>query len=310
MSYSGFSENYNNPFSNIAEGVVNAENSASGMMAKFRNNKMVSGTKEFLNSNSLVAKVCFLMLIIILFILGVRFGSRLLTWILSPSKNPILIDGLRDAQRATSVSQDPSIKGSIPILRSVNEREGIEFSWSVWLFIKDSTWSTRNDKKRHIFNKGSNDNNSERSEYRGLNLDGLHFPNNGPGLYLDGQTNELLIYMNTFDDIMEEVRIPDIPTNKWVNVVIRCRGRNMDTYMNGTVRNRYVFNSVPKQNYGKVHVTKNGGFSGNLSSLRYFDKALTGIEIQNLVDAGPNLKADDSMKIFPPYLSLKWFFKN
>ena len=134
------SENYNNPFSNIAEGVVNAENSASGMMAKFRNNKMVSGTKEFLEfEHSLVAKVCFLMLIIILFILGVRFGSRLLTWILSPSKNPILIDGLRDAQKATSISQDPSSKGSIPILRSVNEREGIEFSWSVWLFIKDTT---------------------------------------------------------------------------------------------------------------------------------------------------------------------------
>ena len=169
MSYSGFSENYNNPFSNIAEGVVNAENSASGMMAKFRNNKMVSGTKEFLNSNSLVAKVCFLMLIIILFILGVRFGSRLLTWILSPSKNPILIDGLRDAQRATSVSQDPSIKGSIPILRSVNEREGIEFSWSVWLFIRIALGLHVMTKKTY-FNKGSNDNNSERSEYRGLNL--------------------------------------------------------------------------------------------------------------------------------------------
>ena len=30
--------------------------------------------------------------------------------------------------------------------------------------------------------------------------------------------------------------------------------------------------------------------------------------IENLVNAGPNLTADDSLKIFPPYLALRWFF--
>ena len=42
--------------------------SSGGLMSGFRNNRMVSGGSEFLTSNSLVAKVAFLILIIILLI--------------------------------------------------------------------------------------------------------------------------------------------------------------------------------------------------------------------------------------------------
>ena len=84
----------------------------------------------------------------------------------------------------------------------------------------------------------------------------------------------------------------------------------MDTYINGTIVNRHEFTTVPKQNYGDVYVNMNSGYSGLLSSLRYYGHALTGVEIENLVKAGPNLTADESMKIFPPYLSLRWFFSS
>jgi hypothetical protein len=314
MSYSGFSENYNNPFSNVGKSIASAETSASGMMAKFRNNKMVSGSSEFLNSNSLVAKVSFFILVVVLFIIGLRFGSRLLTWVMSPSKNPILINGLRDGQKYKVVPQNPAKIGAKPILRSVNQREGLEFTWSVWLYIKDATWDIPKDgiqltRKKHIFNKGSSDNVTGKSEFGETNLDGMSFPNNGPGLYIHESKNSLIIVMNTFENVIEEVEIPDIPLNKWFNVSIRCRGRNMDTYINGVVKHRHVFTSVPKQNYGDVYVTRNNGFSGNLSQLRYFDKALTGIEITDLVEKGPNMTVDESLKIFPPYFSLNWFFK-
>ena len=58
MSYTGFA-------GNLGATTANAQNNANQMMAKFRNNRMVSGTSDFLYSNSLVAKVCFLVLIII-----------------------------------------------------------------------------------------------------------------------------------------------------------------------------------------------------------------------------------------------------
>ena len=135
------------------------------------------------------------------------------------------------------------------------------------------------------------------------------FPNNGPGLYLHENKNNLIVVMNTFDSIFEEVEIEDIPLNKWINVVLKVKGKKLDTYINGSIVNRHVFQSVPKQNYGDVYVNMNNGFSGMLSSLRYFDKALTGVEIENLVKAGPNMKAVGDMNIFPKYLSLRWFFQ-
>ena len=52
----------------------------------------------------------------------------------------------------------------------------------------------------------------------------------------------------------------------------------------------------------------NGGFVGELSDLRYFNKAATGVQIEQIVRAGPNMRANEDGSAFPPYLSLRWFF--
>ena len=136
MSFSSFSTQYNNPMADLGEGFANAQVGASGMMSKFRNNKMVSGGTDFLYSNSLVAKVCFLVLIIIIFIISVRLGSKVVTWALYPPKNPTLVTGMQKGTESLHIPGDPNAKDSITILRSVNEREGLEFTWSVWLYIE------------------------------------------------------------------------------------------------------------------------------------------------------------------------------
>lgn len=307
MSYSSFAGNYNTPLSTtLGSGLANAQLGAQSAMSKFRNNKFVQGGTEFLYSNSLVAKVCFLVLIIIIFVIALRLGSRFITWVMSPNKNPMLINGLKDAKKLKIIPQDPKEKGSIPVLRSVNERDGLEFSWSVWLYIDSMVY--KQGQKKHIFHKGSSTNVDGRNKWGDNNINGMAFPNNGPGMYLHENKNSLIVVMNTFDDVLEEIQIDDIPLNKWINVVIRVKGKKMDTYVNGTIVNRHIFQSVPKQNYGDVYVNMNNGFSGLLSSLRYYSYALTGVEVENLVRAGPNLTADDSLKVFPPYFSLRWFF--
>ena len=54
----------------------------------------------------------------------------------------------------------------------------------------------------------------------------------------------------------------------------------------------------------------NGGFSGNISDLRYFNSALGTAEIQSIVDSGPNLTlvGPEATGNKPKYLSLRWFF--
>ena len=304
MSYSSIADNYNNPISNLGNIVGSAEKNTSQMFTNFRNNRYVSGTSEFLYSNSLVAKVAFLLLVVIVFIFMLTLTSRFLAWAMAPSTSPTLVKGMKDGKRMKHIPQDPKIKDAIPILRSNNERDGIEFTYSVWLYIKDLSPISN---KKHIFHKGEG--NILDEKWKNQNTKGISFPNNGPGLYLHENKNALVVIMNTFDNVIEEVEIDNIPMNKWVNVVIRVKNRLMDVYVNGTIAVRYEFSSVPKQNYGDLFVNMNGGFNGELSSLRYFNRALSGVEILDINRGGPNLTADESMNIFPPYLSLRWYFQ-
>ncbi|MEI6614520.1 MAG: LamG-like jellyroll fold domain-containing protein, partial [Chrysiogenales bacterium] len=95
---------------------------------------------------------------------------------------------------------------------------------------------------------------------------GLNFPNNAPGLYIAPNTNNLVIFMNTFNVINEEIEVNDIPLNKWVNVMIRCENTTLDVYINGTIVKSHHLHGVPKQNYGDVYIAPNGGFSGYISN--------------------------------------------
>ena len=259
------------------------------------------GTRAFLESNSLVAKFAFLLLVIFGFIILLRIGITVLSWFFKPSESPHLIDGMVDAKQMIIYPQDPSSNGAVTIYRSINATQGVEFTWSVWIFI--SSMQTNSGIYKHIFSKGNSN----------LTNNGLISPNNAPGLYIAPNTNALVVKMNTFNVINEEVVIPNIPINKWVNVIIRCQNTKLDVYVNGTVVRSVNLVGVPKQNYGDVYVALGGGFNGYLSNLWYWSKALSITDIQNLYTKGPNTKSFSTdlssykRKSSANYLSLQWY---
>jgi Concanavalin A-like lectin/glucanases superfamily len=260
----------------------------------FSTNKGSSGTSEFLESNSLVAKFAFILLVLLVFVLLFRAGTTFVAWLTSH-----LIDGMIDAKQAMTFEQDPSSNSAVTIYRSNNANDGIEFTWSVWIYIDDLQYM--NNQYRCIFYKGNNN----------IMSNGLNFPNNAPGLFITPYTNSLVVIMNTYDVINEEILIPDIPLNKWVNVIIRCQNTTLDVYINGTITRSIRLLGVPKQNYGDVYVAMNGGFSGNLSNLWYFNYALGTAEIQRIAFRGPNtrlISANASNTRPYDYLSLRWYF--
>ena len=268
-------------------------------------NTYFNETKIFLNSDSPLAIISFFIFIIVIFIILLKLGSSLISYLFQPKKNVTLINGLIDSKHMVSIPQDPNNVNSIPIVRSKNEDEGLEFTWSVWINIDDLVY--KQNEYKHVFHKGENNINTEK------NLFGINFPNNGPGLYIGPVKNELVIIMNTFKTIKEEIIIDDIPLNKWVNVIIRVNNQNvLDVYINGNLARRHILDSVPKQNYGDVYVSANGGFSGLTSDLKYYAEAIDLSEIQSIIYNGPNLKMINNSFInsVPKYLSLRWFFNN
>lgn len=289
---------------------VSAPEQASGTSLKnmfnfnFGSNKYVSGGKDFLESNSFVAKIAFVLLVIILFVFLLRIGIYLLSRTFSPSTEPVLIKHMINAKQMHKIPQDPAVSGAIPILRSTNDPNGLEFTWSVWINIDDYTYNQS--QYKHIFHKG-NDNVNLGGDFAGINE-----PNNAPGLYLTPHINNLLIKMNTFDNINEDILVKDVPLNKWVNVIIRVIQHQVDVYVNGSMVKRHILKGVPKQNYGEVFVTMNGGFSGHLSQLRYFNYGIGTNHIERIVSTGPNLNmiSSDSSTGDPHYLSTKWYLNN
>lgn len=266
-------------------------------MFKQSNNNVGNSTKEFLESNSLVGKMAFLLLVIFVYVILLRIGITILGWFFSSANgSPKLIDGMVDAKQLIVIPQDPSESGSITLNRSVNATDGIEFTWSVWIYVDDLTYNSG--RYKCVFYKGNDD----------IQDTGLNFPNNAPGLYIGPNTNELVIIMNTFSVINEQIVIPDLPLNKWVNVIIRCENTTLDVYINGTITRSHMLHGVPKQNYGNVYVAMNGGFSGNISDLHYFDYALGVAAIQKIASKGPNTSMKGRSKVDTRYLSLRWFF--
>lgn len=259
-----------------------------------------NAVNEFLESNSLIGKMAFLLLVLLIFIFLLRLGISFLGWIFTSMNNsPKLINGMVDAKQLLVIPQDPSLPKSITINRSVNASEGIEFTWSVWIYIDDFTYN--NGKYKTVFYKGND----------GLQSSGLNFPNNAPGLYIAPNTNDLVVIMNTFDVINEEIIIQDIPLNKWINVIIRCENVNLDVYINGLITKSHVLHGVPKQNYGDVFVAMNGGFSGYISDLWYHNYGLGISDIQNIANKGPNTRIAGNNALnqkTPDYLSLRWYF--
>jgi len=260
----------------------------------FSSNRYVDGTRDFLQSNSLIAKISFFLLVILLFVVLLKIGIALIYWFLSPNPNPILIDGMIDATQMMTIP-------ATPVIRSDNQNDGIEFTWSVWLFIKDTVPNTN---YQHVFHKGN----------YSFQTNGLNQPNNAPGLYLNpdsGNTKSLTVIMNTFHTINEQIVIHNIPLNKWLNVIIRCKNKTIDVYINGMISNSFKLKDVPKQNFGDTYVCANGGFSGFVSNLTYYDYALGINKIQGISHNGPNTTMASgtmSSNTFSEYLSLRWFF--
>ena len=247
---------------------------------KFSIENVRMGTKEFLESNSMIARLSFILLLLLGFIVLLRIGVNILTWYYSPGKNVHFIDGMQAANQQRRFIQDPSIDGAKTIIRSNNEDQGIEFTWSVWLFIEDIAAGAG--KYRHIFHKGD-------SPVK-VGEDGIIYPNNGPGLYLAPNTNNLYVIMSTYNDYKEEVMVPGIPLQKWVNVIVRVKNKTMDIYVNGVITQSITLNGVPKQNFGDVWMCANGGFDGYVSNLWYYAEAIGVSKIADINRKGPNRK--------------------
>jgi len=259
------------------------------------------GMSDMLKAKSPIIKFVLILSALASFVILLRVGIYIISRFSGSSNSPHLFDGMIDAKNMLVYPQDPQNSDAITIYRSVDESDGIEFTWSSWIYINNLQYGAG--KYKNIFYKG--DSNSQSTDLKNVI--------NSPGLYIAPNTNTLIVTINTFKRLNQEITIPNIPLNKWISVIIRCRNTTLDVYINGIITRSIELSGIPRQNYGNVYVASNGGFDGYVSNLWYYDKALKTLDINSIVDKGPNTTILGSSQGISDkdvdYFSLRWFFR-
>lgn len=210
------------------------------------------------------------------------------------------------------IKQNPLDSKAITLYLSDNERTGIEFSYSFFLFVNSSTFGT-DAGLRHVFHKGYS----------------KQYPLMGPGVFVHSNKNALRIYMNSFKTWNNYIDIENIPVKKWMHCVIMCRKSALEVYVNGNLVKKMKFDgeTIPYQNFGDLFVFSQrnitlpstipsiderpfrvfGAFNGMLSRLFYFPYAMSYTEIRNMMSMGPSTKIESGSKELPPYFIDTWW---
>jgi len=286
----------------ISSGYETAKNTLTDKFDTFSTEAAVGvgATTGFLYSNTIIAKFAFIILVLIVFLFLMNLGISIINYFTTPSKSPFIINGMIDGSVQMIVTQDPKNSESKTIYRSNNESEGLEFTWSTWIYINDL--GKDSNKYQHVFSKGDGDFDP---------VTNISSVNNAPGMYISPMTNKLHIIMDTADknDTNTVINVDNIPLKKWVHVAIRAMNTKIDVYVNGIIASRLELVNTPKQNYGNIYIGQNGGFIGKLSALRYYDRALNVFEINKIVSSGPNLTTinDTNIPNSFSYLSNYWY---
>jgi hypothetical protein len=241
---SGINSNANSMFGRNAANSGNSGNRSSGLM------NTVNGLTT---NNSILYILLGILLLIVLVVVIIILVNR-------AKKNKANVSVLMGAPADAFDLKDKSF-----IVK--NSDEGLEFSYSVWIYIQDWTRGWKN-----IFVKGN------KTAGAGARA---------PGLWLYPDTNALHARINTFASPNEGCDIKNIPLQKWVHIAYILNNRTVDIYIDGKLERSCVLRGVPKLNDEPVHVCDNGGYFGKISNLVYFRYAMKPDEVYKIYASGP-----------------------
>ena len=218
--------------------------------------------------------------IVVLVLYEYFYGGRTGAHGLSPVNAAVLLVGpLQNGQNYTQVN------ANIPL--SVNETEGIEFSYAAWIQVDDYAPPSQHP---ILFTKGD-----------------IAGTQKSPSVSLNSGRNEIVVEQDTYEKGRPaRVVIPNMPANKLIHLAICVNQRSFDVYINGLLYSHTSLHALPMQNTQPVFISGNGGWNGQIGSLTYFNYELTPEKVRMLANTSPTQSPSD-MPYYPNFLSSGWW---
>lgn len=172
------------------------------------------------------------------------------------------------------------VKQSFPVQlpRSFNEAEGLTYSYTAWLLIKDFTRGYG--ERRRIFSK-----------------------EDSPGLYIDSTSNSLLVAVDTYGTT-ETILIPNIPAMKWIHFAMVVDQHSVDIYINGILRKHHTLGQLPQLNDTALAIGST--WDGVIARLTYYARSLNHVEIKKMIQE-PIPNDLDRRPAAPNYFDISWY---
>lgn len=180
-----------------------------------------------------------------------------------------------------------SFRSKKALPRSLDQKEGLTFSYTCWIRIDD--FSYRYGEPKVVFTKGSED-----------------LKTMCPALLVDANTNSLLVKLDTFGGT-ETIPVSNIPAKKWIHVAIAVDQDSVDVYINGNLYIHHSLTQVPKQNSSTVSTGVSGGFDGKIADLQYYSYFLTPDGVKTSMANTPHADPNDIGGPLPPYFDMTWW---
>ena len=229
------------------------------------------------------------------------------------TKDVNTLSGLTSGTSMTTVA-------STSLAKSTSGNNSSNFAYSIWFYVND--WNYRYGEPKIIFARSASptpssnpttpgfvggcngtqygccpypDNATTRQDKQGTNCSGFC-----PGVILGAISNNLDIQLTVYpglDSVADETgsesavvhncAVPNVPIQKWVNLLISVYGRSLDVYLDGKLVKTCVLPGIAQiNNNANVYVTPNGGFSGWTAKFQYYPNSIDPQTAWNIYQQG------------------------
>lgn len=149
--------------------------------------------------------------------------------------------------------------------KSIGDATALNYGYSIWIYIENWSYAYGGSPKP-VFNRGAN-----------------------PVVVLGSVDNNLTTSIALTDGTTASCVVPNIPLQKWTNVIVTLNDKSLDTYINGKLAKTCVLTSPPSavSETTEVNLTPNGGFSGFTARFKYWGSAVNPQQAWNVYKQGP-----------------------